>query len=73
MLYPEDYDEKLSKSDDVASLEDDELEVEQFMDLGLCKFESIQIRSASNSSVDKHGFILYKTNRLPIIEPALVA
>ena len=41
MLSPDDYDEKLSKSDDVASLEDDELEVEQFMDLGLCKFESI--------------------------------
>ncbi len=40
MLSPDDFDEKLSKSD-VASLEDDELEVEQFMDLGLCKFESI--------------------------------
>ena len=41
MLSPGDFDEKISKSDDVASLEDDELEVKQFMDLGLCKFESI--------------------------------
>ncbi len=42
------------------------------MDLGLCKFESIKIKSSNESVSDKYGFILYKTNRIPRMDPALL-
>jgi hypothetical protein len=48
IVSPEEFNDKSRKSDDIVSLEDDELEVEQFMDLGLCKFEAIQINSKNN-------------------------